>query len=55
MISATHLHAIIIHFPVALLMVGFLLEIIVVFIKNDSFFKILHKEVSNNLISKHIK
>lgn len=37
MISATHLHAIIIHFPIALLMVGFLSELIAVFIKNEFF------------------
>lgn len=37
MISATHLHAIIIHFPIALLMVGFFSELFAVFIKNDFF------------------
>jgi len=37
MISATHLHAMIIHFPIALLMVGFLSELIAIFIKNDFF------------------
>tara|TARA_R110001583_G_scaffold48642_3_gene152339 strand:- start:3825 stop:4280 length:456 start_codon:yes stop_codon:yes gene_type:complete len=37
MIAATHLHAIIIHFPIALLIVGFLSEIISFFIKKDFF------------------
>jgi uncharacterized membrane protein len=37
MISATHLHAMIIHFPIALLMVGFLSEIIALFVKKDFF------------------
>ncbi|MBK5209576.1 MAG: DUF2231 domain-containing protein [Flavobacteriaceae bacterium] len=37
MISATHLHAIIIHFPIALLVVGFLSELIAIFIKKDFF------------------
>jgi len=35
MISATHLHAIIIHFPIALLLVGFLSEFLALFIKKD--------------------
>ncbi|MDO9275571.1 MAG: DUF2231 domain-containing protein [Lutibacter sp.] len=39
MISATHLHAMIIHFPIALLMVGFFSELIAVFSKNDFFRK----------------
>ncbi|OGS74403.1 MAG: hypothetical protein A3F91_02500 [Flavobacteria bacterium RIFCSPLOWO2_12_FULL_35_11] len=37
MISATHLHAIIIHFPIALLMVGFLSELMALFSKKDFF------------------
>ncbi len=37
MISATHLHAMIIHFPIALLVVGFISELIAIFIKNDFF------------------
>lgn len=37
MISATHLHAMIIHFPIALLMAGFLSEIIAFFVKKDFF------------------
>ena len=37
MISSTHLHAMIIHFPIALLMVGFLSEIIALVIKRDFF------------------
>ena len=37
MISATHLHAMIIHFPIALLMVGFLSELIALFSKNNFF------------------
>jgi uncharacterized membrane protein len=37
MISATHLHAMIIHFPIALLMAGFLSEIVAFFIKQDFF------------------
>lgn len=37
MISATHLHAMIIHFPIALLMVGFLSEIIALFSKKEFF------------------
>jgi len=37
MISATHLHAMVIHFPIALLMVGFLSEIIALFIKKEFF------------------
>lgn len=38
MISSTHLHAMLIHFPIALLIIGFLSEIIFAFIKK-SFFK----------------
>jgi len=38
MISATHLHAIIIHFPIALLIVGFISELVGV-INNKTFFK----------------
>ncbi len=46
MISSTHLHAIIIHFPIALLMVGFLSELIgvisqKVFFKNAAFYLLL--------------
>lgn len=37
MISATHLHAMIIHFPIALLMAGFLSEVLAIFIKKDFF------------------
>ncbi len=37
MISATHLHAMIIHFPIALLMAGFLSEIIALFTKKSFF------------------
>jgi uncharacterized membrane protein len=37
MISATHFHAMIIHFPIALLMVGFFSEIIGVFNKREFF------------------
>ncbi len=37
MISATHLHAMIIHFPIALLMVGFLSEVIALFSKKEFF------------------
>lgn len=37
MISATHLHAMIIHFPIALLMAGFLSEIIALFSKKEFF------------------
>lgn len=37
MISATHLHAMIIHFPIALLMAGFLSEIIALFFKKEFF------------------
>ncbi len=35
MISATHLHAMIVHFPIALLMAGFLSEAISLFSKNQ--------------------
>ena len=34
MISETHLHAMIIHFPIALIIIGFLSEIISLFLKN---------------------
>lgn len=37
MITATHLHAMVIHFPIALLIIGFLSEIIALFIKNPFF------------------
>jgi len=37
MISATHLHAMIIHFPIALLMAGFLSEVIALFSKKEFF------------------
>lgn len=37
MVSATHLHAMIIHFPIALLMAGFLSEIIALFSKKEFF------------------
>jgi len=37
MISATHLHAMVIHFPIALLMVGFLSELIALFTKKEFF------------------
>jgi uncharacterized membrane protein len=37
MMTATHLHAMIIHFPIALLMIGFLSEIISLFTKKDFF------------------
>jgi len=37
MISATHLHAMIIHFPIALLMVGFFSEVIALFSKKEFF------------------
>lgn len=37
MISATHLHAMIIHFPIALLLAGFLSEVIALIIKKDFF------------------
>jgi uncharacterized membrane protein len=37
MISATHLHAMIIHFPIALLMAGFLSEVIALFYKKEFF------------------
>jgi uncharacterized membrane protein len=39
MISATHLHAMAVHFPIALLLVGFLFEVISFFYKKD-FFKL---------------
>ncbi len=37
MISATHLHAILIHFPIALIIVGFFSEIIHLFSKKEFF------------------
>jgi uncharacterized membrane protein len=37
MITATHLHAMVIHFPIALLIIGFLSEIIALFIKKPFF------------------
>ncbi len=37
MISATHLHAMFIHFPIALLVVGFLSQLIAVFSKKELF------------------
>jgi len=37
MISATHLHAMAVHFPIALLIVGFLSELISIFYKKDFF------------------
>lgn len=37
MIDATHLHPMIVHFPIALLIVGFLFDIGGVFIKHESF------------------
>lgn len=37
MISSTHLHAMAVHFPIALLMVGFLFELISFFYKKDFF------------------
>ncbi len=37
MISATHLHAMMIHFPIALLMAGFLSEVIALFSKKEFF------------------
>lgn len=40
MISATHFHAMIIHFPVALLLAGFLFEVIALFYKKDIFAQI---------------
>lgn len=39
MISATHLHAMVIHFPIALLLIGFLNEIIGIAFKNTFFNK----------------
>ena len=39
MISATHLHAMIIHFPIALLLAGFLSEVVSFFVKQDFFRK----------------
>ncbi len=38
MTSATHLHAMLIHFPIALILIGFIFEIISIFTK-QSFFK----------------
>ncbi len=37
MISATHLHAMLVHFPIALIMVGFLSEIVSLFYRTDFF------------------
>jgi uncharacterized membrane protein len=37
MISSTHLHAMVVHFPIALLMVGFLFETISFFYKKEFF------------------
>lgn len=37
MITAPHLHALVIHFPIALLMAGFLSELIALFSKNQFF------------------
>ena len=37
MISATHLHAMVVHFPIALLMVAFLFELISFFYKKEFF------------------
>lgn len=37
MISSTHLHAMVVHFPIALLMVGFLFEVISLFYKKEFF------------------
>ena len=37
MISSTHLHAMVVHFPIALLMVGFLFEAISFFYKKEFF------------------
>ncbi len=37
MISATHLHAMVVHFPIALLMAGFLFEVISFFYKKEFF------------------
>ncbi len=38
MITATHLHAMLIHFPIALLIIGFLSELIGLVFKNKPFF-----------------
>ena len=40
MITAPHLHAMVIHFPIALLIVGFLLELISILTKNLFFKKV---------------
>jgi uncharacterized membrane protein len=37
MISATHLHAIVIHFSIALLVIGYLFDVINFFYKEDYF------------------
>jgi uncharacterized membrane protein len=37
MISSTHLHAMVVHFPIALLMVAFLFEVVSFFYKKDFF------------------
>ncbi|MBK7407482.1 MAG: hypothetical protein IPL49_14170 [Saprospirales bacterium] len=39
MIAATHLHAMVVHFPIALLIAGFLAEVIALFAKNTFFRK----------------
>ncbi len=39
MISATHLHAMVVHFPIALLMVGFLSAVVAFFSKKDFYQK----------------
>lgn len=46
MISYTHLHAMVVHFPVALLMTGFLFEVISFFYKKEFF----HQSAFNLLI-----
>ncbi len=38
MISSTHLHAMVVHFPIALLLVGFLFEVLSFFYKKDFFY-----------------
>ncbi|MFA5297768.1 MAG: DUF2231 domain-containing protein [Lutibacter sp.] len=40
MIPASHLHAILIHFPIALLVIGFFSELLAIFIKKDFFKKV---------------
>jgi uncharacterized membrane protein len=39
MITSTHLHAIVIHFPIALLIIGFLSELVSIFLKKPFFGK----------------